>query len=74
MPSTYDIQTQADDTVVSDIWNYTHGSHIPFIFTQDGTSTDESDYLFARFAQDSLSMTQVAPDVFDVSMKIEEEF
>jgi hypothetical protein len=74
MPSTYDVQTQADDTVVSDIWNYTHGSHIPFIFTQDNTSPDESDYLFARFGQNSLDMTQVAPDVFDVSMRIEEEF
>lgn len=74
MPSTYDIQTQADDTVVSDIWNYTHGSHIPFIFTQDGTSTDESDYLFARFGQNKLDMTQVAPDVFNVAMRIEEEF
>lgn len=74
MPSTYDIQNQADDTVVSDIWNYTHGGHIPFIFTQDGSSHDETDYLFARFAQDSLSMTQVAPDVFSIAMKIEEEF
>ena len=74
MPSTYDIQNQADDTVVSDIWNYTQGSHIPFIFTQDGESHDESDYLFARFGKNSLDMTQVAPDVFDVSMRIEEEF
>ena len=74
MPTTYDIQNQADDTVVSDIWNYTHGGHIPFIFTQDGSSHDETDYLFARFAQDSLSMTQVAPDVFSIAMKIEEEF
>jgi len=77
MPSTHHIQNQSDDTVVSDIWNYTHGSHIPFIFTQDGTSTGnnaESDYLFARFGQNSLDMTQVAPDVFDVSMRIEEEF
>jgi len=74
MPSTYNIQTQADDTVVTDIWNYTHGGHIPFVFTQDGTSTDESDYLFARFGQNSLDMTQVAPDVFNVSMRIEEEF
>ena len=74
MPRTYDIQNQSDDTVVSDIWNYTHGSHIPFIFTQDGTSHDESDYLFARFGQNSLDMTQVAPDVFNVSMRIEEEF
>jgi len=63
-----------DNSVVDDIWSATHGSHTPFIFTQDGTSTSESDYLFARFAQNSLDMTQVAPDVFDISMKIEEEF
>ena len=77
MPSTYNVQTQADNTVVNDVWNMTHGGHIPFIFTQDGSSVGnnaESDYLFARFAQKGLSMTQVAPDVFDVSMKIEEEF
>ncbi len=63
-----------DNSVVDDLWSATHGSHIPFIFTQDGTSTSESDYLFARFGQNSLNMTQVAPDVFDVSMRIEEEF
>tara|TARA_R110002020_G_scaffold237025_4_gene449306 strand:+ start:215 stop:1315 length:1101 start_codon:yes stop_codon:yes gene_type:complete len=74
MPTTYNVANQGDDTVVSDIWNLTHGNHTPFIFTQDGTSTSESDYLFARFAQNSLDMTQVAPDVFDISMKIEEEF
>tara|TARA_R110002012_G_scaffold92601_1_gene224779 strand:- start:39 stop:1115 length:1077 start_codon:yes stop_codon:yes gene_type:complete len=77
MPSTHNIQNQSDDTVVSDVWNYTHGGHIPFIFTQDGLATlphSESDYLFARFAQNGLNMTQVAPDVFDVTMKIEEEF
>lgn len=63
-----------DNSVVDDIWSATHGSHTPFIFTQDGTSTSESDYLFARFAQNSLDMTQVAPDVFNIAMKIEEEF
>jgi hypothetical protein len=30
--------------------------------------------MFARFAQNSLDMTQVAPDVFNISMRIEEEF
>ena len=77
MPSTHNIQNQSDDTVVSDVWNYTHGGHIPFIFTQDGLANlphSESDDLFARFAQNGLNMTQVAPDVFDISMKIEEEF
>ena len=63
-----------DNSVVDDIWSATHGSHTPFIFTQDGTSTSESDYLFARFAQNNLDMTQVAPDVFNIAMKIEEEF
>ena len=63
-----------DNSVVDDIWSATHGSHHPFIFTQDGTSPSESDYLFARFGQNSLDMTQVAPDVFNVAMRIEEEF
>ena len=63
-----------DDAVIEDVWNMTNGRHLPFVFTTDGTSTAESDYLFARFGQDSFNMTQVAPDVFDVSMKIEEDF
>ena len=65
-----------DNSVVDDIWSATHGSHSPFIFTQDGSasSPSESDFLFARFGQNSLDMTQVAPDVFNVSMRIEEEF
>jgi len=74
MPSAYDVTVGASETVVEDVWNKTNGSHLPFIFTQDNTSTDESDFLFARFVQNSLSMTQVAPDVFDISMRIEEEF
>jgi len=65
------------DSVLDDIWNKTNGRHLPFIFSidKDSTGTDaESEHIFARFAQDSLDMTQVAPDVFDVSMTIEEEF
>ena len=53
------------------------GTARPFIFSIDNTSVGanaESEHMFARFAQDSLEMTQVAPDVFDVSMSIEEEF
>ena len=74
MPNNYDTHGLTDDAVIEDVWNKTNGRHTPFIFTQDGTSGDYSDYLFARFGQDSLNMTQVAPDVFDVSMRIEEEF
>jgi len=74
MPDNYSSISNSDDNIIEDLWNMTHGSHTPFIFTADNTSTSESDYLFARHKQDTLSMTQVAPDVFNVSMKIEEEF
>ena len=74
MPSDYKSEVSGSDTVVADVWNRTSGNLLPFIFTTDGSSTEESDYLFARFAQNNLDMTQVAPDVFNTSMKIEEEF
>jgi len=74
MPDDYSNLSNTDDNIVEDLWNMTHGSHTPFIFTADNTSTSTSDYLFARHKQDTLSMTQVAPDVFNISMKIEEEF
>ena len=66
-----------DDSVVTDVWNKTNGNGLPFIFTTDNTSTGngaESDYIFARFAQNELEMNQVAPDIYNVKMKIEEEF
>ena len=34
----------------------------------------ESEHIFARFAQNSLNMSQVANDYWNVSMRIEEEF
>ena len=74
MPNNYDTHSTSDDAVIEDVWNKTNGRHTPFIFTQDGSSGDYSDYLFARFGQDGFNMTQVAPDVFDVSLRIEEEF
>jgi len=74
MPSDYKSEVSASDTVVADVWNRTSGNLLPFIFTSDGSSTAESDYLFARFGQNSLDMTQVALDTFNISMRIEEEF
>jgi len=67
----------SDDTVVSDIWNITDGPTRPFIFCIDkDTAADgaESDFMFARFGQNSLSLNQVANDVYNVSLRIEEEF
>ena len=74
MPNDYSTHNPTDDSTIEDVWNKVNGNHIPFIFTADGTSTSESDYLFARFAQNFLDMQQVALDTFNISMRIEEEF
>jgi len=77
LPSETTVYQFTDDSVVSDVWNLTDGPHRPFIFNIDNSSTQtnaESEYMFARFAQNSLDMQQVAPDVYNVGMRIEEEF
>ena len=56
------------------VWNKTNGSHIPFIFTPDSSSTTIGDYLYARFGQNELQLTQVASRVFNTSLSIVEEF
>lgn len=77
LPDEYSSEQYGDDSVLGDLWNKTHGRHTPFIFSVDKDSAgggSESEHIFARFAQDSLDMSQVALDTFNVSMKIEEEF
>ena len=73
MPGVYSVET-ASDSVVADVWNRTKGPMIPFIFTSDSTSTAESDYLFARFKSNSLVQQQIASNVFNIKLGIEEEF
>ena len=60
------------DTVFHDVWNKASGMYIPFIFGTDKTSTTMGDYIFARFQGDSLQATQVANQVWDISLKIKE--
>lgn len=74
MPTYYNEPQGTQEAVIEDLWNRTNGNNIPFIFTQDNTSTEYSDYLFARFGQNNLDMTQVADKVFNIKMRIEEEF
>jgi len=76
MPDEYDI-IAADDNFVDDVWNMTNGNHIPFIFSIDKSSEGdnaESEHIFGRFANNSLDMAQVAPNVFNVKLTVEEEF
>jgi len=77
MPDEYHIKDHDDDAVVEDIWNLTNGPLLPFIFSCDKDSEGanaQSEHIFARFAQNSLDMNQVANEHYNVSMKIEEEF
>ena len=77
MPDEYGQYDYDDDSFVSDVWTITEGNMYPFIFSVDDTSTGsnaESEFLFARFNQSSLEMNQVAPDVFNMKLQIEEEF
>ena len=77
MPNEYDAPNTDDDAVIEDVWNKTNGRHIPFIFSIDKSSEGndaESEHMFARFGQDSLDMGQVAHKLWNIQMKIDEEF
>ena len=76
MPNEYDIIAD-DDNFVDDVWNRTNGNHIPFIFSIDKDSEGdnaESEHIFGRFANNSLDMAQVAPNVYNIKLTVEEEF
>ena len=76
MPDEYDIIAD-DDNFVNDVWNMTNGNHLPFIFSIDKSSEGdnaESEHIFGRFANNSLDMQQVAPEIYNLSLTVEEEF
>ena len=76
MPDEYD-HVSDDDNFVSDVWNMTNGNHLPFIFSIDKDSEGdnaESEHIFGRFANNSLDMTQVAPEIYNIKLTVEEEF
>ena len=77
IPAETPVYQFSDDTVVSDVWNVVDGPARPFIFSIDNTSVGnnaESEHMFARFAQNSLDMTQTMHKIWSVNMRIEEEF
>jgi hypothetical protein len=77
MPDEYGTRNATDDSFVEDVWNKTNGNHIPFVFSIDKDSVGsnaESEHIFGRFANNTLDMQQVAPDISNISLTIEEEF
>ena len=81
MPAEYDVRAPghlaAYQNFVEDVWNKTNGNHIPFIFSIDKASEGdnaESEHIFGRFANNSLDMSQVSPNIFNIKLTVEEEF
>jgi len=77
MPNEYSSIQLDDDAVVEDVFNMVNGNGLPFIFSIDNTSSGsgaESEHIFARFVDNKLKMTQVAHNIYSLSMSIEEEF
>ena len=53
------------------LYNYTLGGALPFLFCPDPTQNN-AEYAMCRFATDGFTASQVAHNVFDISMSIEE--
>ena len=58
------------------VLNRVQGSHIPFIFQPNDTdpNTNPDQWAIARFDQKEFSITQAAPELYSLSMKIRESW
>ena len=72
-----------DDNFFSQVWHRTNGGTIPFIFQPDSDgqfleynvwpgNNNPDQFAICRIAENSLKATQVAPNLYDISLKIEE--
>ncbi len=71
------LHTSTTRSFVMDVWNNTLGNLLPFIFSVDNTSTGanaESELIFARFDSNTLDMKQIAHKLYNIRLKITEEF
>ena len=74
----------ADDTISDDanpmlsddsfnfVWNCTLGGTLPFIFQPDNTNSAPDQFSICTFASNSLKINQVAPNVYNLSVTIDE--
>ena len=56
----------------SQVWNRTIGGALPFIFQPDNNNNNPDQFAICKFAQNSLNYEQVAPNVYNIKLKIEE--
>ena len=77
--STYeDVSNETENTLYdstdffTQVWNRTLGSHLEFILQPD--KNDFTNFSICRFDQNSLKVTQTAPFIYQISLKIREVY
>jgi hypothetical protein len=60
------------DDLVSSVWNRTLGGRLPFIFQPDKDNANPDQFAICKFDQDSLDIDRVAPNVYNIKLKIRE--
>ena len=71
------LHTSTTRSFIMDVWNVTMGNLLPFTFSVDNSSAGanaESELIFARFDSSKLDMKQVAHKLYNIRLKIIEEF
>ena len=56
----------------SQVWNKTLGNALPFIFQPDKDNANLDQFAICKFVGDSLTYNQVANNVYNIKLKIEE--
>ena len=60
------------DTFLAKVLHRVQGSHLPFIFQIDSTTAASDGFALARFDQKRFNLKQVAPNIYNLSLKISE--
>ena len=77
MPNPMDASNLTDNAVFEDVWNEINSTISPSIFSVDNTIKQidaDADHLFLSSRRSRLKHAQIEPDVFNLTMSIEEEF
>jgi len=72
-PSDFDVLYGVDATYFADVLQKLSGSHLPFIFCKDNTSTTHGDYLYARLVN-GFSAQHGTHQIYSFSGRVEQEF
>ena len=61
-----------DDNFFSQVWHKTLGGTLPFIFQPDSNNFNPDQFAIVKSVKNSLKAKQVAPNLYDISISLEE--